>query len=369
MAADCYFQFQGKVVGPVSAAELQRLAAQGAIDGQTLVRRGADGPWIPARRVKGLIPIRPASAAPEMWSQDSGCLTPNPSPTRGEGGGVPAPTGATSLSSATGPITNRTYAGKESTETTSKSHLGRNLGVAALVFGIAVVALGWGVVRPAFRQWKSQQEQLRQLQEHLAALKAAEQPAVPQPRTKPSAAEPAQPQWVDASKGSARQKTVEVGVASVVVGKVRVDSLLAQQPLSMQTCLQITVRIRNHSKSQKLEYSTWNGVNALAAGVNSLLGGASVAADTEAARLTDNFGNHYKLVYFGLGTEVSGQHLAESIYPGKSLTDLLLFEIPVDNFQYLELELPASKIGGKGMLRLRIPRSMVKGMSFAPRAP
>ena len=101
-----------------------------------------------------------------------------------------------------------------------------------------------------------------------------------------------------------------------------------------------------------------------------LLGGAaqSQANVTEAlagsarsaATLTDNFGNTYKPVRFDLGTQVSGQiSAATSVYPGKEVEDLLVFEPPVDNVQFLRLQLPAAAFGGSGELRLQIPKGMI----------
>jgi hypothetical protein len=75
--------------------------------------------------------------------------------------------------------------------------------------------------------------------------------------------------------------------------------------------------------------------------------------------LTDNFGNGYKQVNFGLGSRVDGQVHSESIYPGKAISDLLVFEKPLDTAQYLLLELPAKNFGGQGRLRFKIPKSMI----------
>ena len=77
-------------------------------------------------------------------------------------------------------------------------------------------------------------------------------------------------------------------------------------------------------------------------------------------RLTDNFKNTYKRVNFGLLAEVKGQIKSESIYPGKTVNDLLVFEVPLKNVQYLRLELPAENIGGSGKLRFQIPQSKIR---------
>ena len=48
-----------------------------------------------------------------------------------------------------------------------------------------------------------------------------------------------------------------------------------------------------------------------------------------------------------------------SIYPQNEHRDLVVFELPVENIQWLRLELPASNFGGSGMLRFEIPMSNV----------
>ena len=54
MSAWCYRDQSGSAVGPMSASALKKLAEYGEITPETLVRKGEQGAWIPARRVKGL---------------------------------------------------------------------------------------------------------------------------------------------------------------------------------------------------------------------------------------------------------------------------------------------------------------------------
>ena len=44
----------------------------------------------------------------------------------------------------------------------------------------------------------------------------------------------------------------------------------------------------------------------------------------------------------------TGRIDSTSIYPGKSLTDVLIFEPPVRDIQYLNLELPGKNVGVDG---------------------
>jgi hypothetical protein len=50
-----FFQADGSAQGPHSAAELKRFVTAGRIASETLVRKGTNGRWIPAGRVKGLL--------------------------------------------------------------------------------------------------------------------------------------------------------------------------------------------------------------------------------------------------------------------------------------------------------------------------
>ena len=54
MATEWYFRAQGKEWGPVSGSKLRSLAQNSQIGADTYVRKGADGDWVPAKRVKGL---------------------------------------------------------------------------------------------------------------------------------------------------------------------------------------------------------------------------------------------------------------------------------------------------------------------------
>ncbi len=114
---------------------------------------------------------------------------------------------------------------------------------------------------------------------------------------------------------------------------------------SKEKLLMITLKIENTDVNRKIEYRGW---------------GRSIGViDSDAATLTDNFDNRYKRITFGFGDRIDGQISSESIYPAMSITDVLVFEAPVRNAEYLNLELPASAFSGNGTLRLRIPISMM----------
>jgi hypothetical protein len=67
------------------------------------------------------------------------------------------------------------------------------------------------------------------------------------------------------------------------------------------------------------------------------------------------------LITFGIGSSpVGAVELSTSIYPNKAVTDVLVFEVPLQNAAYLDLELPAQNYGTEGMVRFRIPMQSVR---------
>jgi hypothetical protein len=153
---------------------------------------------------------------------------------------------------------------------------------------------------------------------------------------------PAAPVWVDASK------PVQAGdvrlwlVASL--GFVSYDSIVDGKSQSQEKRLLIQVRIENIGKTRKINYTGW-GLGLL---------------NPNAATLKDNFDNTYKRVMPEFGSTIVGQvSETTSIYPSKYLDDLLVFEAPVENMQFLRLVLPAAALGGEGEFYLQIPRKMI----------
>jgi hypothetical protein len=63
MVADWFCKIGGKEVGPLSGQQLKDLVTQGRLLPEHPIRRGGDGPWVPAGRVKGLFPAGQAPAS------------------------------------------------------------------------------------------------------------------------------------------------------------------------------------------------------------------------------------------------------------------------------------------------------------------
>ncbi len=56
MASEWFCRIAGAELGPLSAQQVKAMAAQGRLHPDDVLRRGSDGPWLPAGRVKGLFP-------------------------------------------------------------------------------------------------------------------------------------------------------------------------------------------------------------------------------------------------------------------------------------------------------------------------
>jgi hypothetical protein len=60
MSADWFCKIGEKKFGPLSGQQLKTIVAKGQLRPEHFVRRGSEGPWVPAGRIKGLFPANPA---------------------------------------------------------------------------------------------------------------------------------------------------------------------------------------------------------------------------------------------------------------------------------------------------------------------
>ena len=63
MSADWFCKIGEKKIGPLNGQQLKTIVAKGQLKPEHLVRRGSEGPWVPAGRIKGLFPEGPAGSA------------------------------------------------------------------------------------------------------------------------------------------------------------------------------------------------------------------------------------------------------------------------------------------------------------------
>jgi len=164
-----------------------------------------------------------------------------------------------------------------------------------------------------------------------------EKPASPAP-------EPPKIVWNDA-KNALRLGDVEVQITGLKVGKVAVKDLFGTDKQSTDDLLTISVEVSNTSTGKKIDFRSWQAER--------------MEFDGVFAALTDNNENTYKRINFGAGTKISGSVGDDSIYPGKSVTDILVFEKPVDTAKLFHLELPGKNFNSEGILRFEIPATMI----------
>ncbi|MGO9111400.1 MAG: DUF4339 domain-containing protein, partial [Thermoguttaceae bacterium] len=77
-------------VGPLSGQQLKTIVAKGQLKPEHLVRRGSEGPWVPAGRVKGLFPEGLASAQPQGKTPPQASAKPLPKAAANPGTPPPA---------------------------------------------------------------------------------------------------------------------------------------------------------------------------------------------------------------------------------------------------------------------------------------
>jgi hypothetical protein len=153
--------------------------------------------------------------------------------------------------------------------------------------------------------------------------------------TRPAEVAPATP----SATGKYESGGITVEVVSAKVSPVMVKMPLGPDQPTNDAYTAVTVRLTNSDPNRKVDYRPWSyGPNALRA----------------APALTDQNGNSYKVVNVGINDVVGQVGRSASLYPDKPITDLILFEPPLQSATALTLELPASAVGQEGKIRLRV---------------
>jgi hypothetical protein len=178
------------------------------------------------------------------------------------------------------------------------------------------------------------------------------------------------PGWIPASEAAIYNGELEVRIVSAKVGRFSVPDLLGNRQRRMRL-FGVTVRLHNRSDQRKYDYLSWTGPGIdLNDAVHSQNPMATLRKLTQGAQsemrpqLADNFGNRYEQ-HIGASTDYllgGGGPETESIRPGESIEDTILFEEPVAKADQLRLQLPARYFGGEGVIRFEIPAEMVEGL-------
>jgi hypothetical protein len=154
-------------------------------------------------------------------------------------------------------------------------------------------------------------------------------------------------------------ESVAVDPARAVLGPVTLfDRVTGRRLTSAARALTVTLEVRNHGDTRKVNYRTWH---------------PDVPTGPDVAVLRDEFGNVYKGVRGGPGVEPLGRTRTASVYPGQAITDVLVFEPPIDRATRLELELPGENIGVAEAIRIEIDVARLRAGGYDrdtdPRAP
>ena len=424
MANEWYVQHGGKQYGPMTSANLKKLAAEGKISPNTTVRLGSEGTWVPAARVQGLFAAGQPAAAPRA-AQFPAVDTPPPAPKAVD---LAAPPIAPPRSLPVGrplahvQLTNVAPLPK-AVPADSGSVAPKVLGAVAIILGTVALAtcwlpymgglVGWtgiavgglglivgivGLVVAAMKQGTGLTLNVAgtsgsavglvlaivlgivsgffspaPVPKPVVIVKAPAPVVVPPPKQEaplPKEPEP-EPVWVDA-KEAIQQGDIKASIVSVAIAKVVLEggdlSLgtfgKRQKP---QPMLKVRVAMENTSADKILEFGGWHGTaDMLGQGVGDLLGGELAKAAKSAsagALLTDNINNKYKQQpTFSIAGAPIALGANASLRPGKTIESDLVFEPPLESVEYLRLELSPAAFNGTDSLRFQIPKEMITGL-------
>ena len=210
-------------------------------------------------------------------------------------------------------------------------------GVIAMVMGVGLIA---GTSSALEEMAAAMEEGEAMTAIPLAASGSNPEPVAAEAGDAEEREEPEAEDWIPSSQAALLGDS-EITIDAVAVGGVSITDMFGDEGLSTNPQLTIEVTVVNRSQGKKIEYKSWRGQD--------------FSFGRDYASLTDSFENAYKRVGFGTGSyPTGGVQTSESIYPGDSVTDILVFEKPVDSVELLILELPAGNIGEKGVIRFGI---------------
>lgn len=132
---------------------------------------------------------------------------------------------------------------------------------------------------------------------------------------------------------------VRVSLKKVSVGKVPLKQVDGTITYSDEPRLMIAVRIEHTGNGRGAEYHSWV---------------PDLDAAKTVAKLVDDRGNELKRVTFGFGNNVKDRTVLDTLAPGKTIGDLLVFESPSAEAKYVDLVLPGKNVGVAGEFKFRI---------------
>jgi len=400
-----YVQMAGQVAGPLSSRHLKALADSGRIEPDQLVAPSPAGPWIPARRVRGLFDARhPAQTRSDGTSRAA------PAPVTGSSatatsswqapGGSPQSTPAPPVYSPPPPPTAPPIAGgapppivaesdpRGATSIGRKRRRSTQLLVVALsvlvLAGAGIIAV-WalssatvstpsdsagptqgtaaGVPRPG--ELASQPVKVRGLDELLGQLEGQpeveeslestatvaatdpfafnQSPTVAASSSGGASSSSAQSLvWHDASQGGVLIGDLEVQLLEVRLAPPVVVLSDGRHARTKSPKLIVHLRLVNRGEQRAIQYAGWS----------------QRSFERGGTRVFDS-ANHLCTAWWYPGTQLQGSLEQTTIQPGQSVEDLLVFRLPDSLDGPLRLELSHKAIGGEGSSGLLIPAAMI----------
>ena len=403
MTAHWYCRIDGEERGPYTAAQLRAMAAEGRLSAGDPVRQGKFGVWVPAASVKGLFdatsppqhpaevkpaahepppppppPVSPKpkhllraepidesaeeSGPPATLPHDAGIdlsaesVEPPPPPARSGKGwrstaleflvdqpGTP-PQGRVTWSRLS--ETRQSGLGETGPRAIRRWLLPSLLGLLAFLVVVlfAISSLeryrSAGSTEAESAGGKAKPPEGEALPDKGGQSGAKRPPAVAKGAPPPPGAAPAV-SWIDASRESWKCGDVTVKVPSATIAAAQLVDAAKRVSDTQDEFLLVRLELTNQSSTRKIEYSSWS-------------------VRGQEPQLVDDLKNKYSLQKAPSGGVFEGQVRSKSIYPEKSLEDLLVFERPVGRAKSLRLQLPAAAFEGQGTGYLEIPMSMVR---------
>lgn len=133
----------------------------------------------------------------------------------------------------------------------------------------------------------------------------------------------------------------DIGDVRVLIAGASMDctgyiSILGRHEVTEETNLNIIVGVSNSNPARTIGFVGWS-------------------TERGGAKLTDELGNSYRQVTFGVGRIVVGSTESATLYADSMAQDVIVFERPVPAAKILTLQLSAENFGGKGSIKGRIP--------------
>lgn len=151
-------------------------------------------------------------------------------------------------------------------------------------------------------------------------------------------------EWIDASKEAAQFGGVFVTVASVVSDFAKTGNR-TKAGLTKEKCLVVQLQFLTQAKGTQVRYHR--------------LGDKTLNDTAPLPRLVNYHNQSYVPRFIAMGKQATEPFAGTETDAGTVTDDMLLFELPRGNVEFLRLELPAAAFGGTGTIRFHIPKSLI----------